>query len=151
MRCNKYTRACVLYNEYFNIYFAGTTSTHHVWCCKKKRKRARTEGGEYNEKVTLASIENFAPSSWETIFRTLLLYTCLIISKKSIVMIRIGEIVSKHDPFLPFYNLKVAMSRRRFSRVRHFFRTLWRVLMCILVVNKQHPVNRVSCRSLTRK
>ena len=101
--------------------------------------------------LTLASIENLAPSSWETIFRTLLLYACLIMPEKSIVMISIGEIVSKHDSFLPFYNLKMAMSRRRFSRVRQFFRALWRVLMCILVVKKQHPVNRLSCRSLTKK
>lgn len=90
---------------------------------RKERELAQKEVST-NEKVTLASIENFAPSSWETIFRTLLLYTCLIISEKSIVMIRIGQIVSKHDSFLPFYNLKMAMSRRRFSRVRQFFRAL---------------------------
>ena len=58
------------------------------------------------KRLTLASIDNFAPSSWETIFRTLLLYACLIMSEKSIVMIRIGEIVSKHDSFLPWKNGK---------------------------------------------
>ena len=76
------------------------------------------------KRLTLPSIENFAPSSWETIFRTLLLYACLIIFEKSIVMIRIRQIVSKHDSFLPFYNLKMVMSRRRVSRVRQFFRVL---------------------------
>ena len=77
------------------------------------------------KRLALASVENFAPSLWETIFRNLLLYACLIISEKSTVMIRIGQIVSKHDSFYLFtIENGHAMSRRHVSRVRQFFHAL---------------------------
>ena len=54
------------------------------------------------KRLTLASVENFAPSLWETIFRNLLFYACLIISEKSIVMIRIGQLCLNVTPFYLF-------------------------------------------------